>query len=439
MFVASKSLKMILMTSFLFAIFQKEILAKEDEYDKVLGHQRRTQKKRGNLKKRDKRAKVLYKTKDGEEKVWYWATSNKLDDTNSIENQDWLWSQIGQNITGDENDDGHGSSMSISSDGGTLAIGAYQNDNTGTNRGQVRVYRRGGANGDAWMQLGQDLYGEEDNEFVGNVALSSNGLVLAVGAPGSNENRGKVRVFQFNGNVWAQVGQDIDGKVKGDYSSDVALSSDGYVLAIGSSESSAGGLNSGEVRVFRYHGNFWVKVGQDINDFDGFMELSGDGRILTTGGLPVRVYMFTGQRWMQGGQDIEGDSASISSDGSVIASTSRSNFVRIYMATRNGWVQVGEDINGSFQFSSLSSNGKMLAVGGTNGSSADVSTFFRVYTFNQGSWVQVGQEIQGVGTGLDYQPRFSFSGSGTEIATGFSTHSAGIIPENVRVYKLICT
>lgn len=441
MILASKTLKTIFITSFLFATFQKETLAKQDEYEKALGHQRRAQKKRGSLKKNDKRAKFLYKAEDGEEKIWYWANPDQLDDTNNVENQDWLWAQIGQNITSDTNNDGHGSSISISSDGDTVAIGAYKNDNTGENRGQVRVYRRGGTNGNVWVQLGQDLSGEEDNEFVGNVALSSNGLVVAVGAPGSNENRGKVRVFEFNGYMWVQVGQDIDGTVEGDYSSDVAFSSDGYVLAIGSSESSAGGLHSGEVRVFRYDGNSWVKVGQDIYDFDGYMQLSSDGRIITTGGLPVRVYMFVGEGWIQAGQDIEGDSASISSDGSILASTSRSKFVRIYMATTNGWVQVGEDINGSFQFSRLSSNGEVLAVGGTDGvsTSAYTSTFFRVYTFNQGSWVQVGQEIQGVGTGLDYQPRFSFSGSGTEIATGFSTYSIGAIPENVKVYKLLCT
>ena len=115
-----------------------------------------------------------------------------------------MWAQIGQNITSDTNNDGHGSSISISSDGDTVAIGAYKNDNTGENRGQVRVYRRGGTNGNVWVQLGQDLSGEEDNEFVGNVALSSNGLVVAVGAPGSNENRGKVRVFEFK--QWVYVG-----------------------------------------------------------------------------------------------------------------------------------------------------------------------------------------------------------------------------------------
>jgi len=49
--------------------------------------------------------------------------------------------QRGSNIDGEGRFDGSGWDVALSSDGNTIAIGEPQNDSTGTNSGQVRVFQ----------------------------------------------------------------------------------------------------------------------------------------------------------------------------------------------------------------------------------------------------------------------------------------------------------
>ena len=72
------------------------------------------------------------------------------------------------------------SSVSLSSDGTTMAIGAYNNDGNGTNSGHVRIYNY---NENVWSQLGSDIDGEAATDYSGSsVSLSSDGTTLAIGA-----------------------------------------------------------------------------------------------------------------------------------------------------------------------------------------------------------------------------------------------------------------
>ncbi|MGD1895174.1 MAG: hypothetical protein ACFB15_31840 [Cyclobacteriaceae bacterium] len=67
------------------------------------------------------------------------------------------WIQRGNDIDGEAAGDNSGSSISLSSDGNILAIGALGNDETGDLAGHVRVYTW---NGTAWIQRGSDIDGE---------------------------------------------------------------------------------------------------------------------------------------------------------------------------------------------------------------------------------------------------------------------------------------
>ena len=97
-----------------------------------------------------------------------------------------------------EADDFQGISVSLSSDGTTLAVGAYTHD---SDKGTIRVYRY---NGTAWSQEGSDLDGEAYGDYQGrSVSLSSDGTTLTVGADGhDSDNKGTVRVYNLvNANV----------------------------------------------------------------------------------------------------------------------------------------------------------------------------------------------------------------------------------------------
>jgi len=98
--------------------------------------------------------------------------------------------------------DQSGSSISLSSDGNILAIGAPNNDgngNVGNFPGHVRIYQNQEGN---WIQIGQDIDGEEElTSFAFSVSLSSDGTTLAIGAPLNNSNgldSGQVRVFDLS-------------------------------------------------------------------------------------------------------------------------------------------------------------------------------------------------------------------------------------------------
>ncbi|CAK0877338.1 unnamed protein product [Prorocentrum cordatum] len=162
------------------------------------------------------------------------------------------WSQLGQDIDGEAPGDQSGKSVSLSSDGSRVAIGAINNGGAGYSSGHVRVF---GLSGNTWSQLGQDIDGEASYDYSGwSVSLSSDGSRVAIGASyngGAGYWSGHVRVFGLSGNTWSQLGQDIDGEASGDYSGgSVSLSSDGSRVAIGAYFNDGAGSSSGHVRVF---------------------------------------------------------------------------------------------------------------------------------------------------------------------------------------------
>ena len=173
-------------------------------------------------------------------------------------NGELKWKQLGQDIDG-ESGSSSGNSVSLSSDGTIVAIGAYSNDDDShIYSGQVRVFQYNEETPTKWNQLGGDIDGEAAGDQSGySVSLSSDGTIVAIGATGNDgngSNSGQVRVFQYDGvDTWNQLGQDIDGEAAYDTSGfSVSLSSDGTIVAIGASGNDGNGSNSGNVRVFKY-------------------------------------------------------------------------------------------------------------------------------------------------------------------------------------------
>jgi hypothetical protein len=75
----------------------------------------------------------------------------------------------------------HGS-VSLSSDGTTVAIGATGNDGNGPYSGHVRIYAWNSTTS-AWEQQGADIDGEAAFDQSGrSVSLSSDGTTVAIGA-----------------------------------------------------------------------------------------------------------------------------------------------------------------------------------------------------------------------------------------------------------------
>ena len=331
--------------------------------------------------------------------------------------------QRGTDIDGEEAGDRSGHSVSMSSDGNTLAIGAPSNDGTLSLAGHVRIYQWSGA---AWTQKGADIDGEAVNDWSGeSVSMSSDGNSLAIGAAnndGTGTDAGHVRIYWWSGSAWAQKGADIDGEAADDWSGEsVSMSSDGNTLAIGAPLNDGTGVVAGHVRIYEWNGSAWTQKGADIdgeaaNNFSGFsVSMSSDGNTVAIGAYGnggtaslaghVRIYEWSGSAWTQKGADIDGEdlvdesgySVSMSSDGNTLAIGARWNdgtgiidagHVRIYEWSGSAWTQKGADIDGeatndeSGYSVSMSSDGNTLAIGAPyNDETGTSAGHVRVYHF----------------------------------------------------------
>ncbi len=178
------------------------------------------------------------------------------------------WLQRGQDLVGDQYDD-FGYSVSMSGDGNTIAISSPQTDpvgNLSTHYGKTRIYEW--QNG--WNLKGNIIRGENIADFSGgDIQLSNDGNSIIIGSPGNSDagrSAGHARVFKWSGSSWFQVGNDIDGEAPEDKSGRaVSINSDGTIVAIGAPFNSDGGNNAGHVRVYKWNGIVWFQEGMDID------------------------------------------------------------------------------------------------------------------------------------------------------------------------------
>ena len=109
------------------------------------------------------------------------------------------WTQIGSDIDGEADGDHSGYSVSLSADGSTVAIGAKYNEGTGERGGHVRIYKNVSG---TWTRVGFDIDAEAAGDESGtSVSLSADGSTVAIGAPENNGNgiaSGHVRVYEVN-------------------------------------------------------------------------------------------------------------------------------------------------------------------------------------------------------------------------------------------------
>ena len=90
------------------------------------------------------------------------------------------WKQLSQIIRGERAGDQFGNSVALSADGKTLAVGAHYNAGNGWAAGHVRVFILD-ENGSSWNQLGQDIDGEAAGDLSGiSVSISSDGRTVAL-------------------------------------------------------------------------------------------------------------------------------------------------------------------------------------------------------------------------------------------------------------------
>ena len=367
------------------------------------------------------------------------------------------WTQQGAAIDGTVTLDNSGWSVTTSSDGTSIAIGAPgNNDNTGS----VRVFDWDGS---AWSQRGNTLTGRAIEDFFGiSVAMSADGMTLAIGSSGSSGDTGLVRIYTYDApsNQWLQVGPDINSEAAGDLSGfSVAMSADGTTVAIGAPYNSGNGARSGQVRVYTYDApsNQWLQVGSDIDgeaagDLAGYsVALAADGTTVAVGAPynadngarsgQVRVFTWNGVAWIQRGTDLDGEAAgdlaghavAMSSDGTTVAIGAPGNDgvaldagqVRVFSWSGTTWTGQGTDLDGegpSDQFGysvAMSADGLSVVIGAPTSDIGGVDRGrVRVFSWNGTTWLQRGATIEGESAGDLAGWSVAMSADGSFIAEG---------------------
>jgi len=337
---------------------------------------------------------------------------------------------VGSDVLGTIGAD-QGTSVTLSSDGNTLAIGGIS-DNNGV--GATWIFTR--SNNNTWTQqakligtggIGTGIQGS-------SVGLSADGNTLAVGARTDNTSVGATYIFIRSGTNWSQQDKLIgtDGGNSAQQGTSVALSADGDTLAIGGRTY----LTTGASWVFTRTAGSWSEQqsqivgtgGSGANQQQGTsIALSADGNTMAVGALgdnpgtqigATWVFTRSGTSWSQQGSKLvgtdsigssaQGTSTALSADGNTLAvggNVDDSNVGAIWVFTRSGteWSQQGSKLVGSEsvgtsnqgQSIALSSNGNTLVFGGDDDNSLVGAVW--IFTRFGNAWTQQGTKVVGSG------------------------------------------
>lgn len=320
-----------------------------------------------------------------------------------------------------------------------------------------------------WNQLGQNIgYTDKPME---SVALNGDGTIMAYSTSFHNSlevETGTIRVIQFDGENWNQIGQDLNlgSIVSISYSKSagisLSLSDDGATLIAGAPYTNDAGQNSGKVRVYKYNGTNWIQSGADIigdeqTYFGAEVSVNAVGDTFVVGGNLnststgfsgyVKAYKLNGNNWEQLGQTIysvEGEGHSFGNDvdindaGNIIAVSTQGNTAKVFQLDGTIWIQTAIFQNVGAYYVSLNAEGNMLAVGSAVNTNPNTGTVWageaRVYRNQSGNWEQIGNSLFGTAM-FQWFGRVELNAEGNILAVG----SEGISSQygKANVYKFV--
>jgi FG-GAP repeat len=209
-------------------------------------------------------------------------------------------------------DDFFGSSVAVSGD--TVVVGAFGNDDAGTDSGSAYVFVRSGS---SWSQQ-QKLTasdGAAGDRFGGSVAVSGDTVVVgAFRDDDAGDNSGSAYVFVGSGSSWTEEAKltASDGAAGDGFGDSVAISGDTAV--VGARNDDVAGLRSGSAYVFAGSGSSWTEEakltasdGAAGDRFGDSVAISGDTAVVGarlddgagTDSGSAYVFVRSGTTWSQ--------------------------------------------------------------------------------------------------------------------------------------------
>ena len=344
-----------------------------------------------------------------------------------------------------------GVSVDLSGDGSTAVIGG-STDNL--YRGAAWVFNRAGS---TWSQQAKlapgDVSGDE-SEIGTAVAVSADGRVAVVGGPGDAADAGAAWVFTRSGSSWQPAAKlrPRDEAGDGRFGSSVAVSANGGVIVVGAPGDAE---QLGAAWVFIRSGAGWGQQGakltprdeRGIPRFGWAVDVSADGTTAIVGGPAEEVdlgaaWIFTRTTagWSQQarlvprddiGATAFGRDVSLSPDGAVAliggpGDDRDAGAAWIFLREGTVWRQNGTkltptDAEGGFFGASvaLSDNGLVAAIGGPGdrGDAGAAWTFSRAGT----RWSQQGEKLVVPGEDEDFGYSVALSAAGAILLIGGPT------------------
>lgn len=358
-------------------------------------------------------------------------------------------------------DAAQGVSVSLSTDGTTLAVGGF-GDASGT--GATWIFTKG--NG-IWTQQTAKLVGSgaTGNAAQGqSVALSADGNTLAVGGWEDNSFVGATWIFTRTNSTWSQQGSKLVGTGSvGDSAQGtaVSLSADGNTLAV---SGNGDDNNVGATWIFTRSGSTWTQQGSKLvgsgyvgECYQGYgLALSLDGNTLAVGGYDDNsgvgaTWIFTrsGSTWTQQGSKLvgtgatglgrQGYSVSLKVDTVVVGGyydNSQAGATWVFKRSGTTWTQVGSKLVGTGatepagQGSSVSINDDEDILVTSGYADNDFVGALWVFKLINGVWTQYHQKLTPIGYNFSstpelgsYNTTISISGDGETIAAGGPANS----------------
>ena len=236
--------------------------------------------------------------------------------------------------------DNFGISVAVSGDGTTVVVGARYDDTiAGTDSGSVYIYKYNGTDWDETKLVASD--GAANANFGFSVDVSSDGNTVVVGAYADDDNgpdSGSAYIYKYDGNDWNETKLVAsDGAANDWFGISVAVSSDGTTVVVGAIyDDTITGTNSGSAYIYKYDGANWNETkivasdGAENDNFGNSVAISGDGNTLVVGARfddgkgSAYIYKYDGTGWDEtklvsdgASEDYFGYSVAVSSDGTT--------------------------------------------------------------------------------------------------------------------------
>jgi hypothetical protein len=173
------------------------------------------------------------------------------------------WSQEAKIVASDKQvNDYFGNSVSMNSDGTKVIVGAQYEDTGGSEAGAAYIFTYSGSSWDTGTKI--QASDKQASDYFGNsVAMSSDGTKVIVGArmedPGGTTDAGSAYIFTYSSGSWG-TGVKIQASDKQGsdmFGSSVSMNSDGTKVLVGAAYEDTGGNNAGAAYIFTYSSGSW--------------------------------------------------------------------------------------------------------------------------------------------------------------------------------------